>query len=356
MPNPKGGLLSSLYGRLTIFSLMFLFALHSLPAFAASYECPAYKKYTSCAAGYYMTRSSLTNACYTTPVAGNACLPCSAYGAGYTCAGGTACPGMISKTLTITYDLNGGFGTVNSTICTVNVLCYIETGDTIDFFNPGHILIGWNTNPRGIGESYKESGTFSESITLYAMWTACEPGTYKFKEKANAKCNLCDPNYYCPDSGTLRPYPCEDLANGFYPYSKSGAESENECYTNIPGGSYLYPSGASTLSYCTRGTYKRAHSVYYGDTSECDACPAGTTSPLRADEDGDCGRVLHYGDNSLILRSSKKTNPSLSVKVGQTTYYGNMITNKYNDAYCPSDLIINLNETNYYVNDEEFCY
>ncbi|MDR2413196.1 MAG: hypothetical protein LBD50_03220 [Rickettsiales bacterium] len=92
-----------LYGRLTIFSLIFLFALHSLPAFAAGYECPAYKKYTSCAAGYYMTQNSSNTACYTTAVAGNACRPCSAYGANYTCAGGTACP-AVSCTSDCTYN------------------------------------------------------------------------------------------------------------------------------------------------------------------------------------------------------------------------------------------------------------
>ncbi len=52
------------------------------------YSCPAYKMYTSCNAGYYMSNCAdgLTDA---TPAAGNACLKCPD---NYTCSGGTSCP------------------------------------------------------------------------------------------------------------------------------------------------------------------------------------------------------------------------------------------------------------------------
>ena len=56
-------------------------------------------------------------------------------------------------------------------------------------------------------------------------------------------------------------------------------------------------------------------------------CPTGLTTigyGAGADEAGDCGRVMHMGENKLYLRSTKKTTPSLNVKVGDTTYYGNM--------------------------------
>ena len=56
-------------------------------------------------------------------------------------------------------------------------------------------------------------------------------------------------------------------------------------------------------------------------------CPTGLTTigyGAGADEAGDCGRVMHMGEDKLYLRSTKKTTPSLNVKVGDTTYYGNM--------------------------------
>ena len=56
-------------------------------------------------------------------------------------------------------------------------------------------------------------------------------------------------------------------------------------------------------------------------------CPTGLTTigyGAGADEVTDCGRILHFGDDKLYLRSGKKTTPSLNVKIGDTTYYGNM--------------------------------
>ena len=56
-------------------------------------------------------------------------------------------------------------------------------------------------------------------------------------------------------------------------------------------------------------------------------CPTGLTTigyGAGADEVTDCGRILHFGNDKLYLRSGKKTTPSLNVKIGDTTYYGNM--------------------------------
>ena len=83
-------------------------------ALAAGYSCPSYKKYTSCASGYYMATSSSSTTYNGTPKAGNACRPCSDYGDYYTCAGGTSKP--VKQTVTITYNLNDGSGTTPSSI------------------------------------------------------------------------------------------------------------------------------------------------------------------------------------------------------------------------------------------------
>ena len=59
------------------------------------------------------------------------------------------------------------------------------------------------------------------------------------------------------------------------------------------------------------------------------ACASGLTTigyGAGADEAADCGRILHLGDSKLYLRSTKKTTPSLNVKIGDSTFYGNMST------------------------------
>ena len=81
-------------------------------ALAAGYSCPSYKKYTSCASGYYMTSSSSSTTCNTTAKAGNACRPCSVMGSNYTCAGGTSCPKLNSVTCSAGYYLKA-----NATSC-----------------------------------------------------------------------------------------------------------------------------------------------------------------------------------------------------------------------------------------------
>ncbi len=43
-----------------------------------------------------------------------------------------------------------------------------------------------------------------------------------------------------------------------------------------------------------------------------------------ADEIADCGRILHFGDESVFLRSAKKTSPSLQVNLDDNMFYGNL--------------------------------
>ncbi len=85
-------------------------------------------------------------------------------------------------------------------------------------------------------------------------------------------------------------------------------------------------------------------------------CPDGMTTigyGAGADESGDCGRVLNVGDGKLYLRSGKKTELSLNVKIGDTTYYGNMSTgDKYMSDGITRRLKINVGGTEYSVYDD----
>ena len=152
-------------------------------ALAAGYSCPSYKKYTSCASGYYMTSSSSGRACNTSQNTGNACRPCSVYDdykgvdtGTYYCAGDTSCP-ILSK-VTITYNLNGGSGTKPANkLCTKGQTCTLNSGATTSFYRAGYVFKGWALT--STATSGFTSYTFTANDTVYAVWEECGIGEYK---------------------------------------------------------------------------------------------------------------------------------------------------------------------------------
>ena len=76
--------------------------------------------------------------------------------------------------------------------------------------------------------------------------------------------------YY--DAGTS----CPACPSG-YPNSKDGNTGGNSaCYIRVGDGKYVGTKNSATLSTCAAGTYKAAHTVYYGSTSSCSACTGRT--------------------------------------------------------------------------------
>ena len=76
---------------------------------------------------------------------------------------------------------------------------------------------------------------------------------------------------------------------------------------------------------CTAGTYSTGGAT----SSACTAALSGYTAAVCATDKwsaADCGHILHLGDSKLYLRSTRKTTPSLNVKIGDSTFYGNMST------------------------------
>ena len=76
--------------------------------------------------------------------------------------------------------------------------------------------------------------------------------------------------YY--DAGTS----CQACPSG-YPNSKDGNTGGNSaCYISVGDGKYVGTKNSAALSTCAAGTYKAAHTVYYGSTSSCSACTGRT--------------------------------------------------------------------------------
>lgn len=62
-----------------------------------------------------------------------------------------------------------------------------------------------------------------------------------------------------------------------------------------------------TNSYCSGGTFTFNETVTQG----IDVCPVGTVAPTGMWEADQCGRTLHVGGNTIYLRRSNRTTPSL---------------------------------------------
>ena len=157
--------------------------------FAAGYECPTYREYTTCNEGYYLAYSYTGTSYnsiryYSTPRAGNACRPCSDYDdykgvaeGSYYCEGGTAGP-VLNTVVTITYNLNGGSGaTPGNESCTKGQTCTLNDGATTKFYRAGYVFKGWALT--STATSGFTSRIFNTDDTVYAVWEPCIIGKYK---------------------------------------------------------------------------------------------------------------------------------------------------------------------------------
>ena len=236
-------------------------------ALAAGYSCPSYKKYTSCASGYYMTSSSSSTVCNTTAKAGNACRPCSVMGSNYTCSGGTACPKLNRVTCSAGYYLKA-----NATSCSAcggnNYYC---PGGT---YNVSSSAQGRNT----VSSGYYSTGGTSTTRTGQSQ---CTGATYCASGVRNS----------CPGSYTAN--------------TTAGKTSASQCQISVSAGKYIATANSSTQSTCAAGRYKAAHTVNYGSTSSCSTCGAGTYSSSGAASCTACSGSTQY--QNLTGQSSCKT-------------------------------------------------
>ena len=189
--------------------------------------------------------------------------------------------------------------------------------------------------------------------------TNCAAGSYKGTHTVNygssSSCSVCDSNKYS-NAGASSCSSCA-TTNG---YGNSGSTANDHagvksCTVNCPGGSYVATSGGACVD-VTAGYYKAAHTVKQTETSTRGQCATGLTTigyGAGADEAGDCGRVLHAGTGELYLRSDKKGDKALNVKIGGTTYYGNMsTTEKVMSDGQTEKLKVKDNGTTYFIHDD----
>ena len=211
---------------------------------AGGYTCPTYKKYTSCSTGYYMTDSSTSTTYNGSPKAGNACRPCSVYGANYTCAGGTAAPQAITINVTCPKGQYLPQGATSCTTCPVGSFCPGQTCNGVSLVTGATSACGLSSCP----SAYSNSASGSSSINdCYLTLTNA-----KMVNVVNGGMVDCVAGYYCDNGG-----------RNIY-YDENGTERGlTDSRPTIGGGEA-----------CARGSIS-------GSTGWeiCRPCPNGTTSP-----------------------------------------------------------------------------
>ncbi|MBR4475871.1 MAG: hypothetical protein IKP05_04330, partial [Alphaproteobacteria bacterium] len=163
-------------------------------------------------------------------------------------------------------------------------------------------------------------------------------------------CAVCGAGTYTSSTNQTS---CSNVSAGYYNTGCGTSATGAVCSTSYSGG------GIGAGYYCSAGAKKKnptSASDSVSSSAQCGAC----TSPLTtigygpgADEAGDCGRKFHAGDGYLYLRSTKKGSKALNVKVGSTTFYGNMSTTEKNMSDGVSKkLKVKDGNTTYWVHDD----
>ena len=211
-----------------------------------------------------------------------------------------------------------------------------------------------------VGAETDTDWTLYYTVPTTASMIRANPGAYVNPEiltdgtwqpysnfNADELCKLCQDGTYSA-GGAVRA--CTTCPRGYDDNPETGLTSPDMCQISCPGGYYLAAANDATCSEVGPGYWAAEKIVNYGDTSTRTECASGLTTighGAGADEAADCGRVLHFGNDTLYLRSVKKTDHALHVGINGTVFYGNMGTD-----LSKSGLRIKLGDTTYSVYDD----
>ncbi|MDE6571048.1 MAG: hypothetical protein K2L95_02405, partial [Alphaproteobacteria bacterium] len=89
---------------------------------------------------------------------------------------------------------------------------------------------------------------------------------------------------------------CTACPTGYVVGAGSGT-AESSCYISVAAGQYLGTAKGTTKTSCAAGTYKAAHNVNYGSTSSCAVCGANTYSNAGAGSCTACNTANKYANS-----------------------------------------------------------
>ncbi len=288
---------------------------------------------TNCAAG---TRVATANAACSAITSGNVYMLAHSVNYGATSAAATACPTgySISGTTAADHDakndckISCGAGT---RVASADAVCTTPSGNW--YVGAHTVAAGSTSSVNSCLANYTISGTAAADHDAASdCRISCGAGTRIVSANATS-CTTPSGNWYVgahsvPQGSTSSVNSC--LAN----YSISGTAATNhdaasDCRISCSGGTYIAAANNTSCSNVGAGYWAAASTVSQGSAGARNQCASGLTTigyGAGADEAGDCGRILNVGTDKVYLRSTKKTTPSLNIKIGDQTYYGNMST------------------------------
>ena len=312
-------------------------------------SCGAMKDGLKCNAAYYnaiLESSPTNNAAYYTDKASVIAKACTSVGKGYWS------PADVYTRTQCPAGYRDGAAGASEAQCTMNVA------------GGKYVKVAKESAASGTCAAGYAKAAHSVTYGNTSSCAACTGATYA-ASTGQASCTACP---------TAKTYASAVKSYGYWNNGKDGDHTISDgCYATMTGtlsngsltehGCYLgtdgdYGNGGGKRCYVHQGNLK-CNAGYYASTlssgyvwnntragllgNTCvgvgagyysaaniltrNQCPTGLTTigyGAGADEVTDCGRILHFGNDKLYLRSGKKTTPSLNVKIGDTTYYGNM--------------------------------
>ena len=312
-------------------------------------SCGAMKDGLKCNAAYYnaaLESSPTNNAAYYTDKASVIAKACTSVGKGYWS------PADVYTRTQCPAGYRDGTAGVSEAQCTMNVA------------GGKYVKVAKESAASGTCDAGYAKAAHSVTYGNTSSCAACTGATYA-ASTGQASCTACP---------TAKTYASAVKSYGYWNNGKDGDHTISDgCYATMTGtlsngsltehGCYLgtdgdYGNGGGKRCYVHQDNLK-CNAGYYASTlsngyvwnntragllgNTCvgvgagyysaaniltrNQCPTGLTTigyGAGADEVTDCGRILHFGNDKLYLRSGKKTTPSLNVKIGDTTYYGNM--------------------------------
>lgn len=251
------------------------------------------------------------------------------YSATYVCDQGGESVGSVNVSYGSTFTLTDNSNWNNEPLCT----------------KYGFEFAGWKDN---LNNEYSAGDTFTWNydgdLTFTAIWNQIPVYTVSYS------CGDDATGGYAPSSEevmagaeyTTLANTCEKVGHTFFGWSYNDEdlyEAGETFVYNYNKSITLVPLWETLFIPCAAGYYLPTNANacievgagYYSPNGDAQryACPTGLTtsgSGIGADESSDCGRVLHIGGETLRMRSIRKTTPSLNVKIGGSTYYGDMTT------------------------------
>ena len=140
-------------------------------------------------------------------------------------------------------------------------------------------------------------------------------------------------------SGTYCTGGVQNTCPSGYGASAAGSDAAADCYMSVAATKYVKAANDSSASACGTGTYKAAHTVYYGGTSTCNSCPSGYDDGAAVATQAECvisvagGKYVGTANSATLSTCAGGTyKASHTVAYGSTSSCGTCPAN----SYCPA--------------------